>query len=235
MTAFNKIKIGLFIFLLIFVSNGNAQEKLKTVQWNSKESAELRKRIPVNADFWRLVPSFSGQRNQAFCGVATAVTVLNAMAIEKPVDPIYYPYSYFTQDNFFSPDVLKIIAPQRVLGMGITREELARSIETHGVKVKSIPGDSISEKELRELLIDVLVNDNKFIIVNYLRTEVGQKGYGHWSALASYDSGTDLVLILDVEKYKYLPLWVDVGTLKKAINTIDSTSKKPRGLIIVSE
>jgi hypothetical protein len=33
----------------------------------------------------------------------------------------------------------------------------------------------------------------------------------------------------------YAPAWVGIGTLQKAISTIDTTSNKARGLVIVSE
>jgi len=225
------------VFLLFYFlsSVAFAQDKQITVSWNSEDGKELRVRIPVDADFWRLVPSFSGQQNQAFCGVASAITVLNAMDIKKPVDPLYYPYRYFTQSNFFTAEVMKVITPQSVFSMGVTRDELAKTLEAHGVKVKSISGDSFKDKELRTLLKNSLGDDGKFMLANYLRTAVGQKGWGHWSVLASYDPETDRVLILDVEKFKYNPVWIEVNTLNKAINTMDSTSKKPRGLIVVYE
>jgi hypothetical protein len=33
----------------------------------------------------------------------------------------------------------------------------------------------------------------------------------------------------------YAPVWVSIDTLQKAIATIDTTSNKARGLVIVSE
>ena len=88
---------------------------------------------------------------------------------------------------------------------------------------------------LRALLQKALGDDGQFVLANYLRSAVGQEGGGHWSALASYDAQSDSVLILDVAKYMYAPAWVSISTLQKAIATIDSTSNKARGLVIVSE
>jgi hypothetical protein len=58
-------------------------------------------------------------------------------------------------------------------------------------------------------------------------------GGGHWSVLAAYDAQSDRVLILDVAKYKYQPAWVAIGTLRRALATLDTTSNKPRGLVLV--
>ena len=73
------------------------------------------------------------------------------------------------------------------------------------------------------------------MLANYLRQSLGQVGGGHWSALAAYDAQSDRVLILDVAKYKYAPAWVTIDDLRRAINTLDTTSGKARGLVIVSK
>jgi hypothetical protein len=53
--------------------------------------------------------------------------------------------------------------------------------------------------------------------------------------LAAYDAQSDSVLILDVAKYKYPPAWVSISILQQAIATIDTTSNKARGLVVVSK
>jgi hypothetical protein len=139
------------------------------------------------------------------------------------------------QSNYFTPEVTKIISPQTVLAMGMTREQMVETLVVHGVKVKSIAGDSLNDEELRTLLQKALGDDGQFVLVNYLRATLGQVGGGHWSVLAAYDAQTDSVLILDVAKYKYPPVWVSISTLRQAISTIDATSNKARGLVIVSQ
>ena len=205
------------------------------VYWNSDAGKVLRARIPPDADYWQLSPWFAEQINQTYCSVASAITVLNAMPIKKPVDPVYAPFAYFTQRNFFTPAVVKVISPQTVLSQGMTRDEMVKTLSLQGVKAVSVAGDSIDEMALRALLQKALGDDGQFVLANYLRSAVGQEGGGHWSALASYDAQSDSVLILDVAKYMYAPAWVSISTLHKAIATIDTTSNKARGLVIVSE
>ncbi|MBI5429772.1 MAG: phytochelatin synthase family protein [Nitrosomonadales bacterium] len=204
------------------------------IYWDTAEGKALRARIPPDADYWQLAPTFAVQITQSYCSVASAVTVLNAMPIQKPVDPDYAPYAYFTQRNFFTPDVAKIISPQTVLAIGMTREEMAATLSRHHVAATSIAGDTFDDHNLRALLQKALADDGQFVLANYLRANLGQVGGGHWSILAAYDAPSDSVLILDVAKYKYPPVWVAIGTLRQAIATIDTTSNKARGLVIVT-
>lgn len=225
--------ILLVVYLFAPLSLHAAEPTL--IYWNSEEGKALRARIPADADYWQLSPWFAEQINQTYCSVASAITVLNAMPIKKPVDPVYAPNAYFTQSNYFTPEVIKVISPQTVLAQGMTREEMTKTLLSQGVKARSIAGDSIDEKALRSLLQKALGDDGQFVLANYLRSAVGQPGGGHWSALAAYDAQTDRVLILDVAKYMYPPVWIEISTLQKAINTLDTTSNKARGLVIVSQ
>ena len=204
------------------------------VYWDSPQGRALRARMPADADYWQLAPNFTAQITQSYCSVASAITVLNSMPITKPVDPTYAPYAYFTQTNFFTPEVTKVISPQTVLAMGMTREEMVETLSRQGVRATSIAGDTFSDESLRDLLKKALGDDGQFVLANYYRATLGQVGGGHWSALAAYDAQSDSVLILDVAKYKYPPAWVSISLLRQAIATTDRTSNKPRGLVIVS-
>jgi hypothetical protein len=205
------------------------------VYWDSPEGKALRARMPANADYWQLAPTFAVQMTQSYCSVASAITVLNAMPIKKPVDPTYAPYAYFTQTNFFSPEVEKVISAKTVLEIGMTREQMAETLSRQGVKAISIAGDTLSEEGLRTLLKKALGDDGQFVLANYFRANLGQVGGGHWSALAAYDAQSDSVLILDVAKYKYPPAWVSISILQQAMATLDTTSNKTRGLVVVSK
>lgn len=230
-------KIVLFILLCFFASSAPvfAAENPDVIYWNSEAGKVLRARIPADADYWQLSPTFAVQSTQSYCSVASAITVLNAMPINKPVDPGYAPYRYFTQSNYFTPEVAKVISPGTVLAMGMTREQMAETLALHGVKTQSIAGDTLSDEDLRSLLQKALGDDGRFVLANYFRANLGQVGGGHWSVLAAFDAKSDRVLILDVAKYKYLPVWVSISTLRQAIATLDSTSNQSRGLVIVSK
>jgi hypothetical protein len=224
-----------FLSLIMGETLASSSAEPTVIYWDTPEGKTLRARMPADADYWQLAPTFAVQMTQSYCSVASAITVLNAMPIQKPVDPTYAPYAYFTQSNFFTPGVAKIITPQTVLAIGMTREQMAETLSQQGVTAISIAGDTFSEESLRSLLKVALGDDGRFVLANYFRANLGQVGGGHWSALAAYDAQSDNVLILDVAKYKYPPVWVKLGTLLQAIATIDTTSNKARGLVMVSK
>jgi hypothetical protein len=230
-----KFVLAIILYALVSPASGLAGPDPAVVYWDTAEGKILRSRMPADADYWQLIPAFAVQVTQSYCSVASAVTVLNAMPIKKPVDPAFAPYAYFTQTNFFTPDVAKVISPETVLAIGMTREEMAETLSRQGVTAKSIAGDIFDDQSLRTLLQNALGDDGQYVLANYLRTNLGQVGGGHWSVLAAYDAQSDSVLILDVAKYKYPPVWVGIGTLRQAIATIDKTSNKARGLVIVSK
>jgi len=224
----------LTLLLGTFLASFSASaDTVNVIYWDTPEGKAIRARMTPEADYWQLVPNFAVQQTQSYCSVASAITVLNSMPIQKPVDPTYAPYAYFTQANFFTPDVVEIISPQTVLAMGMTREEMAATLSRQGVDARSIAGDTFTDDSLRTLLESALKDDGQFVLANYYRASLGQVGGGHWSSLGAYDKQSDSVLILDVAKYKYPPVWVGISTLREAIATLDTTSNKARGLVIV--
>ncbi len=230
-----KLMLALLFSVCLLTSLASIAAGPTLIYWNSDEGKVLRSRIPADADYWQLSPWFAEQMNQTYCSVASAITVLNAMPIKKPIDPVYAPNAYFTQSNYFTPEVIKVITPQTVLAQGMTRDEMTKTLIRQGVKATTIAGDAIDDTTLRALLQTALGDDGQFVLVNYLRSAVGQSGGGHWSVLAAYDAQSDRVLILDVAKYMFAPAWIEISTLQKAIATIDSTSNKARGLVLVSQ
>jgi hypothetical protein len=86
----------------------------------------------------------------------------------------------------------------------------------------------------RSAAVAALEDDNRFVLVNYLRKAIGQEAGGHISPLAAYDADTDRFLILDVSRYKYPPVWVEASALFGAMGTTDSDAdNKTRGYVLV--
>lgn len=69
-------------------------------------------------------------------------------------------------------------------------------------------------------------------IVNFSRAPLFATGGGHHSPIAAYLSEEDLVLVLDVNK-KYGPWLVKSDRLYEAMNTLDDTAQKKRGLLLI--
>ena len=200
-------------------------------------SDEGRKRIARSkhkVDYHSLMATFTMQETQTLCSVATAVTILNALPLDRPTDPKYDPYPFFTQANFFNADVNKIITRSRTLQIGQTLDESARIMALHGAKTKAYHAGNSSEEEFRRIAKAAMSNPTEFISINYRRNYVGQPPGAHFSPLAAYDEQSDSFLILDVARYKFPPVWVSASDLYAAMNTIDTESNKTRGFIVVS-
>ena len=72
------------------------------------------------------------------------------------------------------------------------------------------------------------------LIASYSRQALGQTGEGHFSPIGGYHAERDLVLLMDVARFKYPPHWVPLPLLWSAMGSLDSVSGKPRGYLRVS-
>ena len=187
-------------------------------------------------DFFPLSTQFVTQINQAYCGVASMVMVLNSLKVPAPEAPQYKPFRVFTQDNFFSNEKTRtVVNSEAVTRQGMTLDELGGLLGSYNVQVKVYHASGTNLAEFRKLAAENLKQPGNFIIINYLRKEIGQERGGHISPLAAYNELTDRFLIMDVSRYKYPPVWVKTADLWKAMNTVDSTAGKTRGFVLVGK
>lgn len=70
-------------------------------------------------------------------------------------------------------------------------------------------------------MVTALSQPEHYLVVNYARKGVEQKGGGHYAPVAAYDGDSDSFLILDPNNADYLWHWVDATSMIKAMNTID--------------
>ena len=188
----------------------------------------------ARADYGALGQVFLTQANLAYCGVASAVMVLNSLAVPAPAVAGYAPYRFWTQENLFATAAARaVIAPETVARQGMTLQELAGLLRSHGVTAAAFHGDRLDLAGFRALLRRSLADPGDRLLVNYHRAAVGQEGGGHISPLAAYHEPSDRVLILDVARYRYPAVWVEVPELWKAVRTLDSTSGRSRGVVVI--
>lgn len=179
----------------------------------------------------KLLEHFTTQKYSAYCGIASAVMILNAIKHDVPLDEEHCPFHYFTQDNFFNKHVSKIISEELVQKNGITLMQLYKTIQQFGVSTKVIYANEISESLFRAQL-KYAIQHKQYVIVNFLRSNLQQAGEGHFSPIAAYDEISDRFLVLEVARYKYPPFWVKTSDLWRAIDTKDGNFY--RGFIITS-
>jgi len=204
------------------------------IDLRSHQGEDLLRESDAYEAFVPLSVNFVTQENQAFCGVASIVMVLNAMQLPAPSVPAYDPYHTFTQDNFLNEKTEAILPREVLSNQGITLDQLGALLATQPVKVEVHHAADSSLDAFRKVARDYLGAEGRFVIVNYLRKAIGQEKGGHISPLAAYDAETDRFLILDVSRYKYPPVWVMASQLFDAMNTTDSDNQnKTRGFVLV--
>ena len=191
---------------------------------------------------------------QAFCGVASSITVLNASAAPKPLTDPYRPYPYFTQCNIFNAKARSRLDLDTVSNEGLTlaqatfllnAQEGVRATCFHAGSVRkrrrrganSVPGCEVagSAAEFRRTARHALARPQHYLLVNFSRATLSDdnKGGGHFSPLAAYNGSADDLLLMDVARYKYPPFWVDADLLWRAMATTDTSSGRHRGYIVV--
>lgn len=229
-----RINLAAFFMIALIMCNFNTAHaritpQLPFVTLTSEQSLHLLKHN-LNLNGLKLLANFTTQKNVTYCGIASAVMVLNARGIPAPLDPEHPPFRYFTQDNIFNEKVLTLIKPEQVDKTGISLLTLSQVLERFDLKVRAVFADQLSEEQFKKQLIQALANQDS-VIVNFLRTALHQDGGGHHSPIAAYDAVSDRFLILDVARYKYDSYWVKSHDLWLAVNTKDGA--RYRGFIVV--
>lgn len=201
----------------------------------SQEGQSLAYSADARSDLLPLLSSLEWQQMQTFCGIASAVTVLNMLKIPGPIASEYN-YRAFTQNNFFQDQTLKIAKREDVLKSGLTLQQLGSLLSSYGAKVVVHSSDKMTFEVFKAKAIENLKSVDDAIIVNYSRSLVFQEGGGHHSLVGAYHSKADRFLILDVAQHRYEPVWVRSIDLWNAIHTADQLdSSMWRGFLSVSK
>jgi len=206
------------------------------INLNSPEGRNLLLNSKFITDYFPLSIYFVTQNNLSYCGVASIVMVFNALSITPPESSEFGRFRMFTQNNFFSnPKTQAILTDEEVTRRGMTLEQLAKLLESYSVTIQIYYGSDISLEEFRERIVENLQEPDNYVVINYLRSVIGEERGGHISPIAAYNQETDRFLILDVSRYKYPPVWIKVEELWQATQPVDSTSGKSRGFVLISK
>jgi hypothetical protein len=203
------------------------------VALNTEKGEKLLAGSDARKSFIPLMMHFTTQNDPAYCGAASSAIVLNAIGIRRPVSPDHAPYRLFTQTSIFTPEVRKIIEPKQCSRSGMTLAVLGQVLRTYPVDVVVTYAKNVTADNFRSIALRTLRDSDSFLIVNYLRKAIHQEAGGHISPIAAYDASEDRLLILDVARYKYPPVWVKVDALFTAMSTSDGNSRSGRGFVVV--
>jgi hypothetical protein len=161
-------------------------------------------------------PQIDFQRNASVCGPTSIANVLHSL--HRPGD---------------QATILEGTGISTVLGYlpdGVTLDELAKIAQQKvGGKVTVLRDlDLVGFREHLRLANDT----SRRYVINFTRGPLFGKGGGHHSPIAGYLVDEDLVLVLDVNE-KYGPWLVKSARLYEAMNTVDTSAQKKRGLLLI--
>jgi hypothetical protein len=228
------------------------------VPFNSDEGLSRLARANARSDFPALANQFEAQSNIAFCGPTSATIVLNALFAGSKDLP--HDHSrLLAEDARHLPPNLDLSVPRftqesviakgrktraQVLGEPITIDgkpqrdpgfqvrQLAELLQANGAQTRLvIADDKQSDKAIRDDLINNLQHAGDYVIVNYKRETVGQRGGAHLSPLGAYDAQSDAFLVMDVNPANAGWVWMPAATLIKGMRTFDAVES--RGYILV--
>ena len=229
------------------------------VLFSSDEGLARLARSNAKVDFPALVNQFEAQYNVAFCGPTSAAIVLNTIRSRGPelprdrsrlrtedlqntpsnFDPIIPRY---TQDNVIGKgrktraqvlgEVVTVNGKQ-IKDFGYQIRQFDEMLRAHGLATRlTIVDDMKREADIRVELVDNLERSGDYVIVNYRRESVGQRGGGHISPLGAYDAQSDSFLVLDVNPASAGWVWMPTATLVKGMRTFDTVEN--RGYVLIN-
>ena len=231
------------------------------VEWASGESLQRLSRSAHKADFFPLSNNFISQDNSIFCGPVSSAILLNALRLGKReglpkdrssiakdemawlwkgADPFYGKYTpnnvltarTKTRLEVLGKPILIKGEPKRDYGLQL--RQLAQVLRSHGLRVAIRVVDAGADAAaIRRELAANLARREDYVLVNYARKALGQKGGGHISPLGAYDERSDSFLIMDVNPNRAPWVWVGADDLVAAMRTFDTVEN--RGYLLVSE
>lgn len=179
--------------------------------------------------YFKLASQFRTQDEPAFCGLSSLVMVLTALDVDPGV-------VWKRPWRWYHENMLDCCIPlSAVKTEGITVEQFTCIAECNSLqaivvrpRIVQMPVD-----HFRQVIKTYTQQDDVFLVATYSRKILDQTGDGHFSPIAGYHPGQDLVLIMDTARFKYPPHWVKLPHLLEAMNALDKDTGLPRGYIML--
>ena len=172
--------------------------------------------------YFRLAEQFHTQSDPAFCGLGSLVVALNALGID-PGRLWKGPWRWFAEE------LLDCCVPlPEVRRRGLDLNELGCLARCNGADVELSYAERTDASALRSAVTRAASGDS-VLIAAYDRGALNQTGSGHFSPIGGYHAARDLVLVLDVARFKYPPHWLPLEQLFAAMLPLDAVTRRSRG------
>ena len=229
------VRFAASMFLVLGLAQGHAVDKIHVEPTDPVKAMQTLQTSTINGHYWKYLRYYQGQITTKTCGLASVAMVMNTLDIDAPFVPEYYPVKQFNQKNFLNEKNSAIRSFKQIEVDGMTLPEMAKMlIVGWPVDVTVYHASELSLDQFRRVLLETLASEDQRVIGNFKNDILeGASGYGHLSPIAAYNKDTDEVLIMDVARHFTGPYWTGVERLYQAAGTMDSTSEKSRGLLVI--
>jgi len=181
--------------------------------------------------FFALSENFRTQDEPAYCGLSTLVMVLNAMRVD-PGRAWKGPWRFFHESMLDCCEPLEVIREK-----GISLSKFACLARCNGADSSVTYAEGSTVEEFREVVLGATsaanVQREGVLVCTYDRKELKQTGRGHFSPIGGYDPASDMVLVMDVARFKYPPHWVPLPTIFNAMLGHDDATGRSRGWVLM--
>ncbi|KAJ3122050.1 hypothetical protein HK098_003146 [Nowakowskiella sp. JEL0407] len=202
------------------------------ISFSSKEGKELFKEALASQymeSYFSLSQQYLTQGEPAYCGLGTLCMVLNALEID-PGRVWKGPWRWFDESMLDCCRPLEDIKKD-----GVTLSEFACLARCNGLKAEVKRAHEVNREKFLEDIKIACRDPNNFMVVSYDRGTLGQTGTGHFSPIGGYNETNNMVLILDVARFKYPSYWVSVDILWESLQPHDTKTNKPRGYVMLEK
>ena len=120
----------------------------------------------------------------------------------------------FIRDGILDFIQLDLIQPyENVLKNGINLDEFALLAKCNGLDTELYRPGTTTKELFLENIKRITQRSDEYLAVSYDRGTLQQTGIGHYSPIGGYNPENNMVLILDVARFKYPSYWVSVDLL----------------------
>lgn len=186
-------------------------------------------------NYFYLAEQFRTQDEPTFCGLSTLAMVLNSLRID-PMRTWKGSWRWFNEQNLNC-----CTGPSKVREEGLSFDMFKCLAGCNGAEVTAhrAPTDSEGSKAA-EAFADAFRAavratscscERESIVVCYSREALHQSGAGHFSPIGGYHADNDMVLILDVARFKYPPHWARLRDVVDGMLRVDPATGRPRGYL----
>ena len=193
--------------------------------------------------YFALAEQFVTQSEPAYCSLSSLAMVLNALNFD-PKKVWKGVWRWVSEETLQCETQVCGHTLEKVRRNGMDFNEFESLARCHGIRIRAQRNDAKNHSEacnhnlsqFRSYVAAISSSDKSesFIVANFSRKVLGQTGDGHFSPIGGYHKDRDLVLIMDVARFKYPPFWVPLEMLWASMAVDDETTKSPRGYFILS-